>query len=235
VARSLTNRFCGFVYVVAVASVTVLSVSCAKAGSDKTVTEALTHETDDKLGDPGFRPYSEHASAFLNAVDTATIAVYPTIVRKADGTSHSFESQKQIVALLRQKEMAAPAAGSSRVDLGRLEPTSQWGLFLNDMQRIAETLKGQASDADYHLFMELVWPVNDQPIFGIHCYVFDRQGQNAFSFLLGQGYIRSSAQQVSEKSHRRWCDRFRGASCSGTKKSPACGGYRLDESRSRRL
>ncbi len=145
---------------------------------------ALAHESDDKLGDPGFRPYSDHASAFLNAVDTATIAVYPTLIRRADGTSHSVESQKQIVALIRQKEMAAPVAGSSRVDLGRLEPTSQWGLFLNDMQRIAETLKGPASDADYHLFMELLWPFNDQPIFGIHCYVFDRQGQNAFSFLL---------------------------------------------------
>jgi hypothetical protein len=107
-ARSLTNRFCGFVYVVAVASVTVLSVSCVKAGSDKTVTEALAHETDDKLGDPGFRPYSAHASAFLSAVDTATIAVYPTIVRKADRTSHSVESQKQIIALIRQKEMASP-------------------------------------------------------------------------------------------------------------------------------
>jgi hypothetical protein len=168
----LAIRFCRFAYVVAVVSLAGLSLP------------ALAHETDDKLGGPGFRPYSEHASAFLNAVDTATIAVYPTIVRKADGASHSFESQKKIVALLRQKEMAAPAAGSSRVDLGKLEPTSQWDLFLNDMQRIAETLKGQASSADYHLFMELVWPVNDQPIFGIHCYVFDRQGQNAFSFLL---------------------------------------------------
>jgi len=145
---------------------------------------ALAHEGDDKLGDPGFRPYSEHASAFLNAVDTATIAVYPTIVRKADGTSHSVESQKQIVALIRQKEKAAPVAGSGRVDLGRLEPTSQWSLFLNDVQRIAETLKGQASDGDYHVFMELVWPFSDGPIFGIHFYVFDRRGRNAFSFLL---------------------------------------------------
>ena len=80
---------------------------------------ALAHESDDKLGDPGFRPYSEYISAFLSAVDTATIAVYPTIVRKADGTSQSVESQKQIVALIRQKEMAAPVAGSSRVDLGK--------------------------------------------------------------------------------------------------------------------
>lgn len=170
--ESLAIQSCRFVCVVAVASLTALSLP------------ALAHESDDKIIDPGFRPYSEYASAFVNAVDTATIAVYPTIVRKADGTSHSVASQKQIVALIRQKEIAAPVAGSSRVDLGRLEPTSQWGLFLNDMQRIAETLKGQASDADYHLFMELVWPVNDQPIFGIHCYVFDRQGQNAFSFLL---------------------------------------------------
>jgi len=169
---------------------------------------ALAHESDDKLGDPGFRPYSEYTSAFLNAVDTATIAVYPTIVRKADRTSHSFPSQKQIIALIRENEIAAAAAGSGRVDLGRLEATSQWDLFLNDMQRIAETLKGQTSAADYHLFMELVWPVNGQPIFGIHCYVFDRQGQNAFSFLLNSHHqlfadAKLSARGTSEAARDR--------------------------------
>ena len=165
-------RFRRFVYVVAAASLTVLSLP------------ALAHGNDDKVIDPGFRPHSRYASTFLNTLDTATIAVHPTVVRKADRTSHSSASQKQIIALIRKHEMAAAAAGSGRVDLGRLEATSQWDLFLNDMQRIAETLKGQVSAADYHLFMELVWPVNGQPIFGIHCYVFDRQGQNAFSFLL---------------------------------------------------
>ena len=168
----------------------------------------MAHESDDKLGDPGFRPYSEYTSAFLNAVDTATIAVYPTIVRKAEGTSHSVESQKQIVALIRQKEMASPVAGSSQVDLGRLEPSSQWDLFLNDMQRIGETLKGQGSDADYHLFMELVWPVSGGPIFGIHCYVFDRQGQNAFSFLVNSHHeLFADARLISEGTSQAARDR----------------------------
>jgi len=165
-------RFCRFVYVVAAASLTVLSLP------------ASADEIDDKVIDRGFRPHSRYASTFLNSVDTATIAVHLTVVRKADKTSHSSASQKQIIALIRENKIAAAAAGSGRVDLGRLEATSQWDLFLNDMQRIAETLKGQVSAADYHLFMELVWPVDGQPIFGIHCYVFDRQGRNAFSFLL---------------------------------------------------
>jgi len=145
--------------------------------------QALAHEADKTLLDPGFRPYSEYASAFVNRLDEATIAVHPTLIRGPVGTSHSVASQKKIIASIGDKNLWTAIEGSIRVDLGRLEARSQWELFLDDIERISETLQSQPADADYHLFLELMAPVSNR-IFGIHCYVFDRRGRNAFSFLL---------------------------------------------------
>jgi hypothetical protein len=145
--------------------------------------QALAHEADETLLDPGFRPYSEYASAFVNRLDEATIAVHPTLIRGPVGTSHSVASQKKIITSIGDKNLWTAIEGSIRVDLGRLEARSQWELFLDDIERISETLQSQPADADYHLFLELMAPVSNR-IFGIHCYVFDRRGRNAFSFLL---------------------------------------------------
>lgn len=146
----------------------------------------LAHEAEITTADPGFRPPSEYAPAFLESLDTATIAVYPTIVRRADRTAHSFASQSQIIDMLNNEKIMTAVAARRRIDLGRLLGTgsSQWELFENDMQRVAEALQKQGSDAQYHLVMEFLLPVSDQQIFGVHCYVLDQQGQSAFSFLL---------------------------------------------------
>jgi hypothetical protein len=146
----------------------------------------LAHETEIKTVDPGFRPPSEHSPAFLESLDTATIVVYPTIVRRANRTAHSFVSQAQIIDSLNTENIVTAVAGRRRIDLGQLLGTgsSQWEVFENDMQRVAEALQKQGSDARYHLVMEFLLPVSDQQIFGIHCYVLDQQGQSAFSFLL---------------------------------------------------
>ena len=147
---------------------------------------ALAHETEIRTSDPGFRPPSEYAPAFLESLDTTTIAVYPTIVRRADRTAHSFASQAQIIDLLNTENIVTAVAGRRRVDLGQLlgSGSSQWEVFENDMQRIAEALQDQGPDAQYQLVMEFLLPVSDQQIFGVHCYVLDQQGQSAFSFLL---------------------------------------------------
>jgi hypothetical protein len=144
------------------------------------------HELDVKTPDPGFRPQSEYAPAFLESLDTATFVVHPSIVRRANRTAHSFASQAQIIDSLNTENIVTAVAGRRRIDLGRLLGTgsSQWEVFENDMQRVAEALPKQGSDAQYHLVMEFLLPVSDQQIFGVHCYVLDQQGQSAFSFLL---------------------------------------------------
>ena len=146
----------------------------------------LAHEAEITTADPGFRPPSEYAPAFLESLDTATIVVYPTLVRRANRTAHSFASQAQIIDSLNTENIATAMAGRRRIDLGPLLGTgsSQWEVFERDMQRVAVALQKQGSNTQYHLVMEFLLPVSDQQIFGIHCYVLDQQGQSAFSFLL---------------------------------------------------
>jgi hypothetical protein len=142
------------------------------------------HESEIKTPDPGFRPYSQNTPAFLEALDTTTIAVYPSLVRRANRTAHSFASQSQIIAFLNAENIATAVAAPYRIDLGALPQVPQWDLFQNDMWRIAYLLTDHQFDAEYHLFMEFLFPVNNQAVFGIECYVLDRNGENAFSFLL---------------------------------------------------
>lgn len=145
---------------------------------------ALAHETEIKTAAPGFRPPSEYAPAFLESLDTTTIAVYPTIVRRADRTAHSFASQSQIIDLLNSENIVTAIAARRRINLGKLQGRSQYDLFLEGGRRIAEVQRTHASEAEYLLVMEFLFPVNNQTIFGIQCYVLDKNGENAFSFLL---------------------------------------------------
>lgn len=144
----------------------------------------LPHEAETTTTDPGFRPPSEYAPAFLESLDTTTMAVYPTIVRRADRTAHSFASQGQIIDLLNDENIMTAVAGRRRFDFGKLQGMSQYGLFLEDGRRISEFQKSHASEAEYLLVMEFLFPVNNQTIFGIQCYILDKNGENAFSFLL---------------------------------------------------
>lgn len=145
---------------------------------------AVPHETTEKLAEPGFRPDSEHAQAFIESLGTATIAVYPTIIRREKRTANSYQSRDQIVALLNESGTLKAVSGAKRVDLGKISGSSQWDLFQTDMQRIAGSAKGWRKDARYHLFMEFAFPVSDSEVFGIQCYILDSNGNNAFSFLL---------------------------------------------------
>lgn len=144
----------------------------------------LAHESEIKTADPGFRPPSDYAPAYLESLDTATVAVYPTIVRRADRTAHSFASQSQIIDLLNNEKIMTAVAARRRIDLGKLEGRSQYDLFLENALRIAEVQRSHASEAEYLLVMEFLLPENNQTIFGIQCYVLDKNGGNAFSFLL---------------------------------------------------
>ena len=142
------------------------------------------HETDITIADPGFRPESEYANTFLDTVNSSTVAVYPTLVRRETRTAHDFLSQERAAAFINEQQIAAAVTVRKRVDLGAPRGNSQWELFQSDLNRIADALQRQLPDAQYHLLLEFVLPTSDQEIFGVHCYILDQHGQNAFSFLL---------------------------------------------------
>jgi hypothetical protein len=144
----------------------------------------LADQASSTISDPGFRPHSEYAPAFIEALPTASVEVYPTIVRRLERTALSFASQDRIVTLLKDEFMVMAVARNTRFDLGKMERIAQWDLFQNDMKAVAENLGDRSSDADYRLVLEIVMQPGNQVVFGIHCYVLDQQGQNVFSFLL---------------------------------------------------
>jgi hypothetical protein len=172
VARPSVAHFCRIAgKIVAACAGALLLQGCAGGHQQHTVA-------------PAYRPDSQYAPAFLEAADTATIAVYPSIVRSPEATAFSVASQQQIVSLLNKTRLTSAVAADGSIDLPELKGQSQWDMFRNDMGAIAGTLKGRRADAQYNLVMEVLFPPGGRAVFGIHCYIFDQQGSNAFSFLM---------------------------------------------------
>ena len=147
---------------------------------------SLPASTDDRsqtIAEPGFRPGSEFATAFLDSTSSAKIAVLPTIVRRTDRTAHSFASQKQVIAHLNDSGLLAAISKPVRIKMPPLRRPSQWEIFQFGVDTIGEKLKKYDSGADYVLVVELLVP-GDREIFGIEVYILNPQGEDAFSFLL---------------------------------------------------
>jgi hypothetical protein len=157
---------------------------------------------------PGFRPHSERAASFIDDLGSATIAVHPTVVRGPVDAAYSTSSQNQVVTWLQKNARAKASTASSRMDLGRLVAPSQWALFLQDLDRISESMKAEPTGDDYHLYLAIVAPVSGREIFAIHCYIVDGNGANAFSFLLNSHHrlfidAKLSTNSVSERAHAK--------------------------------
>jgi hypothetical protein len=148
------------------------------------VVPAFAHETQEKVEDPGFRPESTLAARFVESVDNASITVYPSIVRRDERTAYSFLSRDQIVASLSKDSTTKVRVSSSRIVVGRLSGRSQWEWFQNGIEAVSREMQRRTPNADYSLAMEFLFPPGNQYVFGVHVYILDRNGENAFSFLL---------------------------------------------------
>lgn len=145
---------------------------------------AAADEPRQTIADPGYRPDSYWTSDFVEALDEATIAVLPTLIRRSERTAHSFASQAQIVAYLNDREIAARAK-PMRIDMGPARRPSQWEIFEYGAGMVAETIKGYETGTDYALVMEILVP-NSQAVFGIEIYLVDTDGKHLLSFLLNE-------------------------------------------------
>ena len=143
-------------------------------------------EPGEKWNPPGYRPQSELADSFLEQLGSSRIAVLPTLVRTRHGTVQSEASQKVVVNFLKQNKLGVPEMRETELDVGKPQGKGQYDLFMNDLKTIGKVVKTQ-SDAEYFVVLEhLVTPTpsGDIAIGGIHIYVLDAKGENAFSFLL---------------------------------------------------
>jgi hypothetical protein len=135
---------------------------------------------------PGFRPESKWTGAFLEKLDTSRVAVFPTVIRTSQGTEYSATSQKQAVAFLTEKGLGTPGIRDTKLDLGKTEAKYQYDLFQSSLKAVGKAVQKQEG-ADYFLVFEQLLtttPSGEIALGGIHVYVLDEKGRNAFSFLL---------------------------------------------------
>ena len=145
----------------------------------------MAHRAETTSPEPGFRPESPAESEFLADLGTATIAVYPTIVRREKRTAHSFASQEEVIAFLNRAGIGRAVATRRRIDRGRMLPDSQWNIFQSGIAAVAYELADHPVEADYVLALEILVP-DEQAVFGIECYILNPAGESAFSFLLNE-------------------------------------------------
>jgi len=172
------------------------------------ILQGCTQTNHDYMINPAYRPFSEGSSSFLKELKTAKIAVYPSIVRTLEGTSYSKKSQQQIVSFFNDRKVTHAIANKDNIKLGQLNTSPQWNIFVDDMHAIADTQKRNKLDANYSLVMAFVFPPDNQSIWGIHCYILDQQGNNAFSFLLNSHHklfvdAKLNANDTSESSRAK--------------------------------
>ncbi|MDJ0794083.1 MAG: hypothetical protein QNI98_07545 [Woeseiaceae bacterium] len=146
---------------------------------------ANAHEAETTIGEPGFRPDSEHAAAFVAACESSTIAVLPTIVRRVERSAVSFDSQAQVIEYLNEHGIGNASRRSLRVDLGPARRPSQWEMFQYASRSITERLADRPGRTDYTMVMEILVP-DESAVFGIEVYIVDKAGQHVFSFLLNE-------------------------------------------------
>lgn len=148
---------------------------------------ACAHEVGATLDSPGFRPASEHAAAFVQTLPSAKIAVLPTILRTAEGTHYLPETADRIANQLPERGLLNTFALHENPEVGPVEGHVQWDVFVHDMEQISSFVRALNHEADYLLVLEFLITQTrsgGQAIGGIHCYILDAQGRNAFSFLL---------------------------------------------------
>jgi hypothetical protein len=161
---------------------------------------AAAHETGQTIPDPGFRPESPHSEAFIDQLDATTLAVLPSMVRRPDRTAHSFASQEQMVASLNDAGIITALAKPKRIDRGPLRWASQWEIFEYGLLDISEALERNDTGTEFIMVVEFLVPTG-QDVFGIECYIVDKDGNNAFSFLMNSHHeIFVSAQLRAENS-----------------------------------
>ncbi len=159
-------------------------------------------ETEEKTPSPGFRMQSELVQSFVSDIKTATIRVYPSIIRTPTNTTFSTASQEQVVAFLNAQNMAAAVMDDQAIDPGQINGNSQFEFCQNDMKVIGSEIRKRKISEEYILVMEVLFPPtrdNKMAVFGIHCIILNNEGQNVFTFLLNSHHrLFVDAQMISD-------------------------------------
>lgn len=180
---------------------TVILSAAIAAGISLTNLPSRADEPLKTLDAPGFRPASEQADRFRQEVESAKIGVLPTIIRTIEKNHILADSPDSISKKLREYGVHNPIAIDESLDVGTPEGRAQWELFQSDLSKIRGQIQPLSEKADYFFVLELLVtriPSGGQAVGGIHCFILDPQGRNAFSFLLNSHHTMFTEADLKE-------------------------------------
>lgn len=142
----------------------------------------------DKYKDnPGFLVESDLNQAFLNSYKESKFIIYPTITRTIDTTNWSELLSETFAQKLKRDENLHISLNKDLLNPGELTGPGQFEFFKNDMESLGNEVRLKKEESDYFIIPEILFaPVSNETlfVFGIHVFILDKEGENAFSFLL---------------------------------------------------
>ena len=139
------------------------------------------------IGIPGFRPESYFSQAFINSYKQSKLIIYPTITRTIDTITWSKFLSKEFAQNLKRDENLNTSLNENLLNPGELMGKNQFEFFTYDMVRLGNEIKRKREKIDYFIIPEILFEPERNGtlfVFGIHIFILNNQGENAFSFLL---------------------------------------------------
>ena len=136
---------------------------------------------------PGFRPECDLAQTFINSYEKSKFVIYPTIIRTIDTTTWSELLSKEFAENLKKDKKLSVGLSKTILDPGELKGNGQFAIFENDMEILGKNIYQKEEKTDYNMILEIVFaPKRDENlnVFGIHVFILNNEGKNAFSYLL---------------------------------------------------
>ena len=138
-------------------------------------------------GNPGFLVESDLNQAFINSYKESKFIIYPTITRAIDTTNWSELLSETFAQKLKRDENLDISLNKDLLNPGELIGAGQFEFFKNDMERLANEVRLKKEESDYFIIPEILFaPKSSETlfVFGIHIFILNKEGENAFSFLL---------------------------------------------------
>lgn len=158
------------------------------------------------LKNPGFRPESDLSKTFIKTFKTSKFTIYPTIIRTIDSTSWSESSAKEFSNLFSNEFNIKVKENNLILNPGELLGKGQFGFFMNDLKKLEALIEENNSTNNYSIILEILFaPQRSErlDVFGIHIFILNSLGKNAFSFLLNSHHDYFSINRLfSENSNK---------------------------------
>jgi hypothetical protein len=153
-----------------------------------TLTIACTSHHEQVIDQPGYRPPSEEGadSLFRERLGATSITVFPVIIQSDRPTVYDRAFQKEISKFFKTNQLASTAESDVEIDFSMGEGKYQFDIFKNRMGLFAKHIQTNEVTTDYALLVECIFypGPGGEGVGGIHIYLLNAEGRNAFSFLL---------------------------------------------------